>query len=340
MTTPTQRRIVVSRRGPPDVLEVVEEPLPVPGPGEIRVKTLAAGVSAFDVMLRSVSFPGFPRPPFTLGVDVVGVVDARGAGVSAPEVGQTVAALLDGGSYAEYVCLPADRAVPVPEGLDPAVAVCVVANYLTAYLMMHQSAHVESGESALVHGAAGGTGTALLDLGRLAGLEMYGTASSHNHDVVLSYGATPIDYRAEDFVARIRELTGDGVDVVFDQIGGSRQVRRSYRALRKGGRLIWFGVTATKSRGRWVIPGSLLMRTAVSLLPDGKSAPLTSTASPENIESYSETLTQLLDWLADGRLTPLVHERVPLLEAARAHEILEQGKYAGKVVLVSEAATS
>ena len=121
MTASTNRRVVVSERGGPDVLQIFEEPMPVPGPGEIRVKTLAAGVSAFDVMLRSLSFPGFPKPPFTPGVDVVGVVDARGHEVTAPDEGDTVAALLDmgGGSYTEYLCSPADRAGPVPAGVDP-----------------------------------------------------------------------------------------------------------------------------------------------------------------------------------------------------------------------------
>ncbi|MDJ0497997.1 MAG: zinc-binding dehydrogenase [Acidimicrobiia bacterium] len=337
MTEVTNHRVVVSERGGPNVLEVVAEPIPNPGPGEIRLRTLAAGVSAFDVMLRSITFPGFPKPPFTLGVDVVGVVDALGNGVTAPEKGETVAALLDmeGGSYTEYACIPADRAVPVPAGVDPAQAVCVVANYLTAYMMMHQIANVEAGESILVHGAAGGTGTALLELGGLADLDVYGTASKQNHDLVVSYGATPIDYRSEDFVERVTELTGDGVDVVFDQIGGFRQVWRSYQAVRKGGRLIWFGVTGTKHHGRWVIPGSLLARTVVALIPDGKKAPLTPAASPDKIERYSDTLAKLLEWLAAGSLQPHVHQRVPLLEAARAHEMIESGKYAGKVVLVA-----
>jgi NADPH:quinone reductase-like Zn-dependent oxidoreductase len=341
MAASTYRRIVIARRGGPEVLEIVEEPIPNPGPGQVRIKTLAAGVSAFDVMLRSVSFPGFPKPPFTPGVDMVGVVDEVGEGVTAPDVGTTVAALLDldGGSYTEYLCIPADRAVAVPAGVDPALAVCVVANYLTAHVMMHQGAKVKQGESILVHGAAGGTGTALLELGALAGLKMYGTASEHNHDVVLSYGATPIDYRSEDFVKRIRELTGDGVDVVFDQVGGFRQVWRSYRALRKGGRLIWFGVAGTKQHGGWVIPASLAMRTLVALIPDGKKAPMTPAASPDNIERYPETLAQLLDLLADGSLRPLVEDRIPLLEAARAHEMIEQGNYAGKFVLVAAAAT-
>ena len=136
----------------------------------------------------------------------------------------------------------------------------MVANYLTAYAVLHRAAGVSSAERVLVHGAAGGVGTALLEPGKLAGLEMYGTASRHNHELVSALGATPIDYRTEDFVGRIRSLTGDGVDAVFDPIAGARQLWRSYRALRKGGRLVWFGVAATSTAGVRVIPLSLLTR--------------------------------------------------------------------------------
>ena len=130
-------------------------------------------------------------------------------------------------------------------------------NFLTAYVAMHQTANVQKGERILVHGAAGGVGSALLQLGNLAGLEMYGTASEYNHKRVFALGATPIDYRTEDFVKRTRSYTGDGADVVFDPIGGARQIRRSYRALRKDGRLVWFGMAATKKKGLMVIPFTL-----------------------------------------------------------------------------------
>lgn len=320
------------------MLLVVKDDVPEPGAGGIRVKVLAAGVSAFDVMVRSGLFPGFPRVPFTPGVDIVGVVDELGEGVSTVERGQRVAALLGTGSggYAEFACLPAGEAVPVPSGLDPAEAVCVVANYLTAHQAMYRAGGVKSGDRVLIQGAAGGVGTALLELGRLAGLEMYGTASKHNHELVSSLGATPIDYRNEDFVERIRSLTGDGVDVVFDPIGGARQLWRSYRTLCKGGRLVWFGVAASKKQGMRVIPLSLLMRSLVALIPDGKRAPLLPDISKDN-ELYRETLTALLDLLAAGELKPLVSERIPLVEAARAHELLERGGHAGKAVLVANA---
>ena len=316
---------------------MIEEPVPVPAAGEVRVKTLAAGVSAHDLMVRRGWFPGFPRPPFTPGVDVVGVVDAVGPGVSNVEAGHTIAALLEAeGGYAESVLVPAGAAVPVPEGVEPAEAVCVVANYLTAYAMLHRGAEVRVGERVLIHGGAGGVGSALIELGGLAGLDMYATASRRNHDLVRSLGATPIDYRSEDFVDRIRALTGVGVDVVFDPIGGARQLWRSYRALRRGGRLIWFGVAASSRSGLRVIPASLLTRLALSLLRDGKRAPMPpSAAKPE--DWYRRTLEQLLAYLADGAIHPVVADRIPLADAAAAHEMLERGGHAGKVVLVTAA---
>jgi NADPH2:quinone reductase len=333
-------RVVVKRHGGPEVLQVVQEDLPEPQANEVRVKVLAAGISGYDLMDRRYSFPGGPPVPYTQGQDIVGVADKLGEGVSTVEAGQRVAGFPRGGGYVEYICLPASELVPVPSDLDPAQAVCLVANYLTAHLAMHRIAKVKSGERILVHGAAGGVGTALLHLGKLAGLEMYGTASKYNHELVSAIGATPIDYRTEDFVKSIRSLTGDGADVVFDPIGGARQVWRSYRALRKGGRLMWFGMAATKNKGLQVIPLTLLMRALLALIPGGKQAPLMPDLGPfiqEHTDWYRETLTELLDSLASGSIKPVVAERIPLVEAARAHELLERGGYAGKVVLVTNA---
>lgn len=336
MTDVQHRRVIVSRHGGPEVLQIIEEPIPRPEAEQVRVETEAAGVSAMDLMVRRAGFPGFPKVPFTPGVDVLGVVDEVGRDVSTVEPGQRVAALLgDEGGYAEYVCVPANETVPVPDGLDAAEAVCLVANYLTAYTMLHRAAEVESGERILVHGAAGGVGTALLELGGLAGLEMYGTASKPNHDLVSSFGGVPIDYRNEDFVERIRALTGDGVDAVFDPIGGAIQLWRSYRALRRGGRLVWFGVAATSRSGLGVIPASLITRFLVSLIPDGRKAPMPPDAKTPN-DWYRETLATLFDYLRAGKINPVIAARVPLLEAERAHQLLEVGGHRGKVVLVVE----
>jgi len=156
-------RVVVTRHGGPDVLQAVEEDLPEPQAGEVRVKILAAGVSTYDLMQRrSGSLPGTPRVPYTPGEDIVGVVDKLGEGVSAVERGQTVAGYPRGGGYAEFICLPANELVPVPAGVDPAEAVCLVTNYLTAHMLLHPTVNMRSCERVLVHGAAGGVGSALL----------------------------------------------------------------------------------------------------------------------------------------------------------------------------------
>lgn len=333
------RRVIVSKHGEPDVLQVVEDDLPEPGPGEVRIKVKAAGVSAYDLMFRrSGSFPGTPRVPFTLGEDIVGIVDKLGEGVSTVKAGQMVAgwtlSLGVGGGYTESICLPATELVPVPAGVDPAEAVCMVINFLTAHAVLHRVAKVKKGEKILVQGAAGGVGTAILQLGRLSGLEMYGTASKYNHKLISELGAKPINYKTEDFVKSIRSFTGNGVDVAFDPIGGARQVWRSYKTLRKGGRLVWFGVAATKKSGLSVIPFTLMMIFLLKCIPDGRQVPMTPNLDKENAW-YRKTLAELLELLAAGTIKPVVAECIPLVEASRAHELLEQGRYNGKVVLVT-----
>ena len=340
MDTTRNHRVVVTRRGGPEVLEVVTEDLPEPGPGEIRVKTIAAGVSSYDVMLRGHWFPG-QKPPYAPGEDIVGLVDKLGDGVLGLEVGQRVALWTfgDAGGYAEYVSTPAERAVPVPGDLDSVEAVALVVNYLTASLAMNQMAGVRRGERMLAHGAAGGVGSALVQLGTLAGLEVYGTASAYNHELVESLGAVPIDYRNDDFVARIRELTGDGVDVVFDVIGGGRQLWRSSRALRKGGRLIMLGMASAVKGGIKTIPGSMLVVGLVKILPNGKTAPMgpgMESYPKEHMEWYRDSLAEFFDLAVTGKLKPVIADRFPLLEAARAHEFIERGGYAGKAVLTVE----
>jgi NADPH:quinone reductase-like Zn-dependent oxidoreductase len=332
-------RVVVSRHGGPEVLKTIEEDCPEPKSGEVRVKVLAAGVSAYDLMFRRSGWlPGTPRIPFTLGTDVVGTAEKSGEGVSGVEPGRMVAGAtfcFGGlGGYAEHICLPERELVPVPAGVDPAQAVCLVSNYLTAHAALHLAAEVRSGERVLVHGAAGGVGTALLELGKLAGLEMYGTASKHNHGLVSRLGAVPIDYRAEDFVERVRGLTGGGVEAVFDPIGGARQVWRSHRALRKGGRLVWFGVAATRKDGLRVIPLTLLSLGLLALFPGGKQIRGFPDLGKDNAW-YRKTLAELLGLLAAGRIRPVIAARIPLAEAVRAHELLERGIYAGKVVLIT-----
>jgi NADPH2:quinone reductase len=339
------RRVVVTRRGGPEVLRIVEEALREPAPGEVRIRTLAAGVSFADIFMREGFHPEsmFKRGPFTPGWDIVGRIDAIGAGVSAVRVDEVVTALPIVGGYSEILYLPEEELVPVPSGIDPAEAVSLVLNYVTAYQMLHRTAQVRSGQTVLVHSAAGGVGTALLELGRIAGLTMYGTASSRKHELVRGFGAVPIDYKQKDFVAVCRELEPDGLAVVFDGIGGTHLIR-SLRTLRRGGRVVGYGLGSTAANGRQtrsaIVSSTLawLWAFAFNLIPGYKRVSLYSIQMLKRRRPgwFRQDLEELLGLLSEGRVRPVVAERLPLDEAARAQELLATGATVGKLVLTFE----
>ena len=355
------KRVVVDHYGGPEVLRVVDEDAPVPGPGEVRVRVLAAGVSFTDAQLRAGTYLGVPKPPFTPGYELVGVVEALGPGCSRLRVGDRIGALTVWGADAERVCVPEANAVEVPDDLDPAEMVSLVFTYMTAYQVMHRNAKVKRGESVLVHGAAGRVGTAALELGAAAGLRLYGTCSARDRSAVERLGAVAIDYRTEDFLARARALPEKGVDVVLDGLGG-RTSLRSFRALRPGGRLVVFGHYDMLAHGRaswqgWIawygataavgLWGALSPRRHVSaykiqklregrqLLPFGGSRhPLPVGGGPRNPEEFREDFHALLELLRRGEIHPVVAERLPFTEARRAHELLHSSAARGKLVLV------
>src|SRR6476661_1694449 len=241
MSEPRNRVVQVGRFGGPDELEVVDAPLPTAGRGEVRVRVLASSVQYTDVLIRRHLYPQtmHRRPPFVLGYDVVGEIDQLGDGVSGLQLGDRVADLTVLGSNAAYRTLRADHLTRVPAGVDAAEAATLILSWTTAYQLQHRAARVQRGQRVLVHGAAGAVGQALLVLGRLAGLELWGTARGEHAALVRELGATPIDYQREDFT---RVLPG-GFDVVFDGIGED-DYRRSFAALKPGGLLCAYGYTA------------------------------------------------------------------------------------------------
>ena len=343
-------RIVVTHYGGPDALQVVERDCPEPKDREVRVRVLAAGVSLPDVMMREGIHPETPKLPFTPGWDLVGEVDRVGNAVTALKQGQIVAALPIHGGYTEYICMKERELVPVPDGLDAAEAVSLVLNYVTAYQMLHRSAKVKPGHRVLVHGAAGGVGSALLQLGRLAGLEMYGTCAARDAAVVTDLGATPIDYTKVDFVEEIRRLTGDGVDAVFDGIGG-KHIWESRNALRRGGCVVAYGLTGSLKGGRLVsgragrrnrfaairifavyIVGSFLLPGRRRVVPYSIQ-----TLKRLRPKVFREDLIALFDLLKQHGIKPLIAQRLPLVEARKAQELLGSGGVAGKIVLVMNA---
>jgi NADPH:quinone reductase-like Zn-dependent oxidoreductase len=340
-------RIIVTHYGGPDALQVLEEERPEPKHDEVRVRVLAAGVSLPDLMMREGVHPETPALPFTPGWDLVGVVDRLGDDVSGLEPGQIVAALPISGAYAEFVCLPQRELVPAPSGLDAAEAVSLVLNYITAYQMLHRSAKVRRGQRVLIHGAAGGVGSALLQLGRLVGLEMYGTCSAHSASAVSELGGIPIDYRQRDFVEEIHRLTGAGVDVVFDGIGGAH-IWRSRKALRPGGVVVAYGLTSSLRGGRLASGRSghrqrfRGIRIFGLYIAGGWLLPGRKRVVPYSIQwlkrlrpaLFRQDLIALFDLLQQQKIKPLIAQRFPLAEARLAHELLGKGGVTGKIVLV------
>jgi NADPH:quinone reductase-like Zn-dependent oxidoreductase len=345
-------RVIVTHYGGPDALRVVEEECPEPKDGEVRVRVLATGVSLPDIMAREGVHPETPPLPFTPGWDLVGVVDRLGDGVAGIGPGQIVAALPIHGAYAKFVCLPQRELVPVPSGLDAAEAVSLVLNYVTAYQMLHHSAQVRPGQRVLIHGAAGGVGTALLQLGRLAGLEMYGTCSSGGASAVSDLGGIPIDYQHQDFVKEIHRLTSEGVDAVFDPIGGTH-LWISRKALRPGGRVVGYGLRSSlRGEGlasgrpgrRQRFRGSAIFGLYIAggwLLPGRKRVVPYSIQTLKRLkpEWFRQDLIALFLLLQKQELKPLIARRFPLAEARHAHELLGKGGVIGKIVLVHDASS-
>jgi NADPH2:quinone reductase len=298
-------------------------------------------------MAREGIHPETPPVPFTPGWDLVGVVDQLGLNVSGIELGQTVAAMPISGAYAQFVCLSQRELIPVPSGLDATEVVSLILNYITAYQMLHRFAKVQPSGRILIHGASGGVGTALLQLARLTSLEAYGTCSSRSAPAVSELAGIPIDYHHQDFAKEIRRLTGEGVDAVFDPIGGSH-MWYSRNALHCGGRVIAYGNT-TSLRGEGLSSGHPGRRNRLHGIPifalyiaGGWLLPGRKRVIPYSIQwlkrirpaLFRQDLISLLGLLQQRKIKPIIAQRFPLTEARQAQELLGRGGVIGKIVLL------
>lgn len=325
----TYKSVVVTERGGPEVLKIVDNELHPPATGEARIKVIATPVCRDDVAIRRGTRPFLEKPPYVPGYCIVGEVDAVGEDVTGVAVGDPVAALIQYGGYAEYVYWDAAQLIGVPTSLDPAEAVVLILNYLTAYQALHRVARVKADDKVLIIGASGGVGTAMLQLGRDAGLCMYGLASTAKHDVLLANGATPIDYHSQDFVEVIRRTEPGGLDFVFNGMG-EEYFERGLAVLRPGGRLVHYGGPQSFSRFLLLVAKLLFY----NLLPNGKQIKGYGTHRGE-IEPFREDWRQLFQMLEEGRIKPLIAQKYALLEAAQANEELESGEVAGNLVLLA-----
>jgi NADPH:quinone reductase-like Zn-dependent oxidoreductase len=334
MMEPRNRVVRVSRFGDPEGLEVVDAPLPTAGRGEVRVRVLASSLNYTEVLIRRHLYPQTMRlrPPFVMGYDVVGAVDEIGDGVHGFQIGDRVADMTVVGSNADYRTLRADDVARVAVGINAAEAATLILSWTTAYQLLHRSARVKRGQRVLVHGAAGAVGQALLVLGRLAGLELWGTARGEHAALVRELGGTPIDYQREDFT---RVLPG-GFDVIVDGVGEDGY-RRSYAALKPGGLLCAIGFSASVQAQRRMLP--ILIEIARlylwRLLPSGKRARFYSVnvMRARHPSWFKEDLERLFGLLATGAIRPHVADRISFDGVPEAHRRLEAGGLEGKLVL-------
>jgi len=334
--------IVLPGIGAPETLHVRRRDLPAPGKGEVMIRVEASGVSFAEKSMCRGRYPGQPKFPFVPGYDLVGVVTARGPGVSTVAVGQRVAALTKTGGWADYVLRDEAGLVPVPDGVDAAEAETAVVNGVTAWQMLHRLARVRSGQTVLVHGASGGVGVLLVQLAHLAGARVLGTASPAKHDAVRALGAEPLDYHDADLAGRVRALAPGGVDAVFDHLGG-QSLYDSWKMLAPGGTLVSYGLASLLDAPGSMIGAFLPHLTRVyswNALPNGRHAHFYNlwggkTLRPRTFQRELRlALTEVFSLLAQGRIKAQIAFQLPLERAAEGLRLAESGTVVGKVVLV------
>jgi NADPH:quinone reductase-like Zn-dependent oxidoreductase len=333
------RAVWIPKAGPPEVLEVRSGPDPVPRAGEVTIRVRAAGVNFADVSARLGFYPDAPPFPCVVGYEVSGTVDAVGADVADLRAGQRVVALTRFGGYCDLLAVPAAQVLPLSDAIGFETAGAIPVNYLTAVLMLRHFANVKAGERVLVHAAAGGVGMAAIQLCRVAGAEVIGTASASKHEVLRAAGVSHcIDYRSEDFEAATKRITGGrGVDVVLDATGA---FSKSYRVLAPLGRLVCFGLSGAASGMK---PNRVAALWAVARLPwfhpvklmnDNKAVIGVNLGHLwDHIEMLRREMTGLLADCEAGRIKPVVDRTFPLERAADAHRFIQERRNVGKVLL-------
>ena len=334
----TYRCVAAVEVGSPHVLRVIEKDLREPTKNEVLIKVLASAVTRPDITVRKgeALYSGTPlgqKFPFVPGYAVIGDVETVGEEVRQAEIGDRVGVLTVTGGYSEYLYWRSDRLIPVPGAVDPAEAVTLILNHIVAYQCLHRAAKVQAGDKILIIGASGGIGTALLQLGKLADLTMYGIASKEKHQVLINSGAVPIDYRTQDYFEVIQDAEPKGLDAVIDGMMRMDYIEGGLSILRKGGVMVSYGEPESI--------GSLFRVLAklakVKLLPNGLSYKLYGTSSYFlfNRQPYLDDWAALFNLLEKRMIEPVIMQKFPILEAALANELLESGEVVGNVVLVA-----
>lgn len=340
------RAITIRRSGPPSVLEVTEHPDPAPASGEVRIRVAAAGLNFAEIAARQGLYPDAPPTPCVVGYEVAGVIDAIGDGVSGFEQGQRVAALTPFGGHCSSLALSTDLVFSIPDSMSFPEAAAIPVNYLTAHHMLFYVGRTHPGSNVLVHMAAGGVGTAVLQLLQTVDhVCSFGTASASKHDYLRGLGCThPIDYRRLDYTQEVRRILGSdsGLDLVLDPLGG-RDWKRSWQLLAPTGRMVAFGFANMIGGQR-----RSLLRVAKGLLEVPRFSPMAAMNENRTMQGVNmgklwelravlrAQMEHILELFALGVVRPKIHAEVPFSRVQEAHAMLENRENLGKVVLIPD----
>jgi len=337
------RQVWITRAGGPEVLQVREAPDPQPAAGEVRIRVVNAGVNFADLMARIGLYPDAPKIPCVVGYEAAGTVDAVGSGVTGFAAGDRVVALTRFGGYSDVVCVPAAQVSKLPDGLGFDKAAALPVQYLTAWIMLVTLGNVRAGEKVLVHAAAGGVGQAALQICKLRGAEVIGTASAGKHPRLRELGvAHTIDYTTQDFQVEVARITGGrGVDIVLDAVGG-RSFQQSYQSLAPLGRLFVFGGSAFSSGQTRSIPTIVKAFFSLPTFKPMKLMDQNRGVFGVNLghlwgetERTQSIMKEILELVGKGTFDPIVDKTFPFAEAGAAHAYMADRKNFGKVLLAA-----
>ncbi len=334
------RRIVLTKAGGPSTLAVIPMEMPTPKAGEIRIEVAYAGINFADLLMRLGLYQPRPKYPFTPGYEMSGIVDAIGKGVTDFSIGQRVVAALPNGGQASHVIVNSQRALVLPDEVGLDVAASIPVTYLTAHHMLHHLGHLTKDDSVLIHGGAGGVGTAALQICQWAGVsKVWATASGHKSSTIETYGGIAIDRHNEDFVEIIKKATNNqGVDHILDPIGGDN-LSRSLSALKEGGRLYTYGMSAAApSSKRSMIRSFLAWRKTpkfdpLRLMTRNRGVFGVHMGTWKNETVMLKQLERILEGIHSGALAPVIDSVFEAEDVAKAHQYIHDGKNIGKVLL-------
>lgn len=325
------KAIRIAQTGSPEALQYVNVPTPTPGRGQVLVRVTSASVNFADVMMRQGTYPMMPPLPFTPGLEYSGVIEAVGDDVAELKPGHNVVVFGSGAGYAQYAVADARAVIPIPDDLDKDLAAALPVVYLTAYHILHTLARIQAGQWVLVYAAAGGVGTAAIQLARLAGAHVIGlTSSEEKLHFAKDQGADHvINYKREDVVKRVHEITGGrGVDAILNSVAGDT-LFRDFELLAPLGQIIWFGLAAG-------LPPESLVQQFANHFGRGvgiRTFHLIFSVAQPYPELMMRAFETVLELLTARKVRPHIHECIPLADAARAHRLLESGAVKGKLIL-------